>query len=151
MCFSVLINKGYNEDVYSSPLPTLHSLLSSPDGTIWGFREDVSRCWSWNFALVMPTRYNCIPIYVDCTGSQNVYALALHQHTWSFRAPFKYVNLQRWYSMGYYVLYWKKPGAERQSPLHNEIEIITPNVPLEAGSIAINFQVRNKHNQKIAA
>lgn len=45
------------------------------------------------------------------------------------------------------TLYWEKPGAERQSHLHNEIEIINPNVPFEADNMAINFQVRSKHNQ----
>lgn len=45
------------------------------------------------------------------------------------------------------TLYWEKPGAERQSHPHNEIEIINPNVPFEADNMAINFQVRSKHNQ----
>lgn len=114
---------------------------------LWSSREKVSRCRSWNFALVTPTRYSCIAIYVDCTGSQNLYALALHQHTWSFKTPFKHLNLQRWHSMEYYILYWEKLGAETQSHLHNKIEIISLNVPFEAGNITINFQVRNKHSQ----
>lgn len=97
MCFSVLISKpglrsqdSIKISTHSPCLPfilcSLHQIGLHVMGALGSCREEVTRCRLWNFALLMPTTYSCIPMYVECTGSQNVYTLALHQHTWSFNA-----------------------------------------------------------------
>lgn len=159
MCVSELISKsglGHQDTIkisaHSRCLPfslcSLHHIALHVVASSGSCRKKIPRVRWCNFALVMPTTYSCRPpMYRDCTGSQNVHALALPQLTWSSRAPFKHLNLQRWHSLCYYMLYWEKLGAERLSHLHNEIEIRSSKVPFEAQNIVFNLGVRGKHNQ----